>query len=79
MAIKVPSMGLTERKSINNIQMQGSVLAPIKTSVQINTIGKECIESGENLYSYKNSVPVPPMSFIDDIAAFSKCGQHSLN
>ena len=58
--------------------MQGSVLAPIKTSVQIDSIGKECSEKGENIYLYKNSVPIPPLSFIDDIAAFSKCGLNSI-
>ena len=76
-AINTP-LGLTERCQIDNIEMQGSVLGPIKTAVQIDSLGKECMEKGENLYSYKKSVSVPPLSFIDDIAAFSKCGQKSL-
>ena len=44
----------------------------------IDSIGKECTVKGENLYLYKNSVPIPPLSFIDDIAAFSKCGLNSI-
>ena len=58
--------------------MQGGVLAPIKTSVQIDSIGKECLETGENVYKYKNTVSVPPLSYIDDVAAFSKCGQNTV-
>ena len=58
-AISTP-LGMTRRESMNCIEMQGSVLAPIKTSVQIDTIGKECIVKGENLYKYKKSVAIPP-------------------
>ena len=68
-------LGRTNKFEIEDIEMQGSVLAPIKTSVQIDSIGKECLEKGENLYLYKNTIPVPPLAFVDDIAAFSKCGQ----
>ena len=76
-AIKTP-VGKTKRNVVEHIEMQGSVLAPIKTSVQIDTIGKECSQKGDNLYVYKKSVGVPPLSFVDDIAAFAKCGQDSL-
>ena len=58
--------------------MQGSVLAPLKTAVHIDTIGKECTQNNENMYMYKNIEPVPPLAFFDDVAAFSKCGQNTV-
>ena len=72
------AFGKTERKSLKEIEMQGSVMGPIKASVQIDSIGKDCIEKNVNLFKYKNLVDVPPLSFIDDILAFSKCGQPSV-
>lgn len=72
------TIGLTERTVINNIEMQGGVLAPLKTLVQIDSIGKECVQTSENLFKYKKIVSIPPLSFIDDIVAFSKCGQSSI-
>ena len=65
-AINTP-LGLTQRIVINNIEMQGGVLAPLTTAVQIDSIGKECLTTGENLFKYKKIVSVPPLSFIDDI------------
>ena len=47
-------VGKTKRNVLEHIEMQGSVLAPIKTSVQIDTIGKECTQKADNLYVYKN-------------------------
>ena len=71
-------IGPNNRQPINNTEMQGSVLAPIKTSIQIDPIGKECIEKGNNFYQYKKLINIPPLSFTDNIAAISNCDQSSV-
>ena len=73
MAIKTPWGSVTNRVELHEIEMQGTVPAPLKCSIQIDTLGKECLESGEGLYSYKECVNIPPLAMIDDILAVSKC------
>ena len=48
--------GKTQRKPIYNIEMQGSVLGPIKASAHMDKIGKTALENTENLFLYKNMV-----------------------
>lgn len=76
-AVNTP-FGQTERKQVNSIEMQGTVLAPIKCALQVDTIGKECMEKNENIYLYKNLVSIPPLALIDDVAAISECGHKSV-
>ena len=52
--------------------------APLKCSIQIDTLGKECLESGEGLYKYKECVNIPPLAMIDDILAVSECSVESV-
>jgi hypothetical protein len=58
-AVKTPN-GISRRETFKDIVMQGDVLAPLISSLQVDTIGKECLEENKHLYYYKNSVPVPP-------------------
>ena len=59
--------------------MQGTVLAGLKCSISIDTFGKECLENEHDvLYTYKNSVKTPPLSFVDDILGISECGYKSV-
>ena len=58
--------------------MQGNVMGPIKCSVQMDTLGRDCYRDMEGLFLYKNMVFVPPLGMIDDIASFAKCGIESL-
>ena len=46
--------------------------------MQIDTLGKECIESGECLFKYKGCVDIPPLAMIDDILAVSECSVESV-
>ena len=77
-AVKTPWGSLTERKSLNKIEMQGSVLTSLKCAVQIDSLGTECLTTGEGLYLYKNCLPIPPLSLVDDILAIAKCGVDSI-
>ena len=74
-AIKTPWGSKTERKTLENIEMQGTVLAGLKCAISIDTIGKEALENQHDvLYNYKNCVKIPPLSFVDDILGVSSCG-----
>ena len=46
--------------------------------MQLDTLGRDCYERQEGLYSYKECVAVPPLMMIDDLAAFSVCGKDSI-
>ena len=77
-AVRTPWGSVTKRVELKEIEMQGTVPAPLKCSIQIDTLGKECIEKGECLYKYKECVDIPPLAMIDDIIAFSDCSVESV-
>ena len=43
-AVKTHWGSLTKRITLEKLEMQGTVNAPLKASVQLDTLGKECIE-----------------------------------
>ena len=47
-SVKIPS-GLTQRQTINNCVLQGDTFGSIMASVQVDSIGKECVTEG---YTY---------------------------
>ena len=77
-AVKTPWGSTTERVELQKIEMQGTVLAPLKASIQLDTLGKDCFETGEGLFKYKGCVNLPPLIMIDDILAISSCGNDSV-
>ena len=76
-SIKTP-VGQTDRFEMDRIEMQGTVIGPLKASVQLDTLGRDCYERQEGLFMYKDCVAVPPLMMIDDLAAFSVCGTDSI-
>ena len=66
--------GLSRREAFYEIVMQGDVLAPLISSLQVDTMGKECMEEKKHLYYYKGSVPIPPLGMVDDLFTISVCG-----
>ena len=60
------------RIAIEKVVMQGSVLGPIICSNQISKSASTALDQG-NVYLYKDIVPIPPLSMVDDIVAISKC------
>ena len=64
MSINTPD-GLTDRKPIENIVLQGDTLASLLASVQVDAIGKECSKTGYG-YNYQNVLPVGMLGLIDD-------------
>ena len=75
--IKTPS-GETERFEVEKIVAQGSTWGPLAPSASIDSIGKDAQETGKNCYTYKDTVKIPPLSFVDDVAAITKCGVDSI-
>ena len=64
----------------SNIEMQGTVLAPLKCSVSVDLIGKDALTNmHQSLYLYKSCVTIPPLSMIDDIISVTKCTIDSIN
>ena len=48
-AVKTPWGSLSKRVEMHELEMQGTVPAPLKCSVQLDTLGKECLETGQEL------------------------------
>ena len=62
-------VGLTEEFVLERLVLQGSVFAPLKCSVQVETFSNDCINenNGSYLYLYKNCILIPPLSMVDDV------------
>ena len=79
MGIRNPTGTITrDRVELNNIVMQGSVLGPILCSNQISKNSTSALNNG-CYFMYKNIVPVPPLSMVDDIATISPCNKRNGN
>ena len=72
-AVLTPN-GLSRREVFKEIVMQGDALAPLISSLQVDTIGKECLKESNHLYYYKGEVPIPPLALVDDLFTISTCG-----
>ena len=77
-AAKTPWGGLTDRIALKDLEMQGSVLSNIKCSIQIDSIGKDCLTENKGVYKYKGCLSIPPLSMVDDIITVSLCGVDSV-
>ena len=75
--VKTP-VGDTERFELNQIEMQGTVPAPLKCAVQMDTLGRYCYSNNTGLYQHRDACSVPPLGMIDDIAGVSECSANSV-
>ena len=62
------------RENFEEIVMQGDVLAPLISSLQVDTFGKECLEEKKHLFFFKDIVPIGPLGMVDDLLTISECG-----
>ena len=76
-AVKTP-FGITDRKQVERIVLQGEVFGPLQCSVSVDTFGKECMEEEKHLYMYRGVVGVPPLAMVDDVACPAVCGVDSV-
>ena len=72
MAVNTPD-GLSERQVLKNIVLQGDTFGSILASVQVDTIGQECLQSGYG-YNYKDILPVGMLGLVDDIIGITEVG-----
>ena len=68
------ALGQTDRVQIKNIVMQGGKWGPLQCSNSMDKVGKNCAESGGNMYRYKGLVKLIPLAMVDDLLAMAKCG-----
>ena len=76
-AIKTPN-GLTDRFRMKEIILQGDVFGPIQCSVTVDSFGKECLKEEKHLYYYKDEVPIPLLTMVDDALAVTECGNKAI-
>ena len=53
--------------------MHGTVLAPLKCTASMSHLGANAHKRGEPILIYKDTVKVPGMGMIDDLATVTKC------
>ena len=75
--VKTPC-GTTDKFELRRAIMQGTVFAPIKCSIQIDTLGRDCLANGDGLYEYKNVVDVPGLSMVDDLVGVTSCSDEAV-
>ena len=73
MAVQTPH-GISRREKFEEIVMQGDVLAPLISSLQVDTMGKECFDEQKHLFYFRESVPIAPLGMVDDLLTISECG-----
>ena len=66
--------GLTDEFTLDKIVMQGSVFGPIKSTIQIDTLGRDCQSYNKGMFKYKNVLSLTPLALIDNCLGFSRCG-----
>ena len=79
--VKTQWGSLCEKFDVENVEMQGGVLAPLRCSVQIDSLGQDIMSDltrNRELYRYMNCVPIPPMAMIDDVITITECGPSSI-
>ena len=76
-AIKTP-FGITKRFDVEDIIMQGTVFGPLKCTTSMNQLGAMAYKRGTPLLAYKETVQIPVLGMIDDLATVTKCGKESI-
>ena len=63
---------------MEKVVAQGEVMSPLKCTVMVDSITQSHMENlSDNLYRYKDSVPIPPLGMVDDQIVVSHCGLDS--
>ena len=58
--------------------MQGTVFAPLQATTSMSQLGSLAYKRGKPLLTYKETVQIPVMGMIDDIATVTKCGMQTV-
>ena len=72
MAAKTPN-GLSVRKNLKSVILQGDTWGSILASVTVDSISKECMKTG-NKYLYKDVLPISTLGLVDDLIGITRPG-----
>ena len=75
--VKTP-VGESDEIHLDENVLQGESFGPLLASNQLDTIGKESKNDGENLYMYQGVVPIRVLEMVDDTLGISECGVDSI-
>ena len=66
--------GITQRISISDTIMQGTVWGSLLCTSTVDSVGRKCYGHKENFYTYKE-VPIPLLGRVDDIISVTNVNQ----
>ena len=72
------SQGLSERFTISEKVMQGTVWAGLMCTTTMEKLGKLKYQNEHLCYKYKGNVPIPALEMVDDIVDIQTCGPKSV-
>ena len=75
MAVNTPS-GLSERQKIKNSVLQGDTWGSLLASVQVDSIGEECVQAGYG-YMYQEELPISLLGLVDDLLGVTEAGHQA--
>ena len=75
--VKTPC-DLTDEFTLEKLIMQGSVFGPIKSTILIDTLGRDCLSYNKGMFKWKNVLDLTSLALIDDCLGFSKCGSDAV-
>ena len=75
MAVNTPS-GLSERQKIKNSVLQGDTWGSLLASVQVDSIGQECVQAGYG-YMYQEELPISLLGLVDDLLGVTEAGHQA--
>ena len=76
-AVKTPT-GTSNRVTINNTIMQGTVWASLCCTTSMEKLGKHVYAHEDLVYKYKENVDIPCLGMIDDILVIQNCSNNSV-
>ena len=72
------SSGTTERFSIHDIVMQGTVWGGLQCTTTMDSLPKQVLQDSQLMYKYRGLVSIPPLEMVDDVITAVECGFKSV-
>ena len=70
--------GMSNRTSIQNVVMQGTVWGSLMCTASVDQLGKLIYKNDKLLYKYKGVVKTPCLGMVDDILSIQKCSDKTI-
>ena len=73
------SSGTTERFSISDIVMQGTVWGGgLKCTTTMDSLPQQVLQDSQLMYKYRGLVSIPPLEMVDNVITAVECGSKSV-